>query len=107
MERSQMEEIADQLLKNAREGKVEWVNSPHRDAYQVKVPDGSLVIMRLDSQAYRLDLNDDQGNSLESLASYDPRPQNLILREIHDRARRHVLDLDQVFDKTLEFLRQA
>ena len=66
-----MEEIADQLLKNAREGKVEWVNSPHRDAYQVKVPDGSLVIMRLDSQAYRLDLNDDQGNSLESLASYD------------------------------------
>ena len=107
MERTQMEEIADQLLKSARGGKVEWVNGPHRDAYIVIVPAGSLVITRLDSQAFRLDLNDEQSNSLESLASYDPLPQNLILGEIHDRARRHVLDLDQVFDKTLEFLRQA
>ncbi len=114
MQQSKMIELANQLLETAQAGKVMWGEGLNSDSYRADLPNVSIVITRTqpDPEAYRLDLIDGKGRKIESLAtdtlSYiDSIPQRQALRQIHDIARRHVLDIDQNIEKALEYLRRA
>ena len=115
MQQPKMIELARQLLETSRAGKVMWGEGLHSDSYRADLPNVSLVITRtrFDPEAYRLDLFDDKGRKIESLAAdpldhpFPDHPEEEVMRLIHDIARRHVLDIDQNIDKALEYLRRA
>ncbi len=112
MQQPKMVQLAQQLLETARAGKVKWREGLASDSYTASLPDISLIITRTmlsPLEGYRLDLVNDKGKIIESISHElsDPLPRGQSLREIHDLARRDVLDIDGNIDKALEYLRRA
>ena len=108
---SKMVELAGQLLDSARAGKVKWAQGVGNDSYSANLPDVSLGITRrqpmLGARTYSLELINNKGDMIEYISSYESEDEYNVLAEIHDLARRYVLDIDGNIDKALEFLRRA
>jgi hypothetical protein len=104
-----MAELAQQLLETARAGKVKWEEGLKSDSYRANLPDISLVITRTNQEDYRLDLINDKGRIIESIASGPLLPSQVrqTMEQIHEIARRSVLAIDQNIDKALEYLRRV
>ena len=107
---SKMVELAGQLLDSARAGKIKWSQGVGSNSYSANLPDVSLVITRRDirpPRTYFLELVNNEGEMIESLSPYTSEEEHNVLTEIHDLARRYVLDIDGNIDKALDYLRNA
>ena len=111
IQESKMFELARQLLASSQAGKVKWEEGINSNSYTANLPEISLIITRTSREdlGYRLNLIDGKGRTIESLTSEVrlPRQNHDIMREIHDLARRSVMDVDENIDKALEYLRRV
>ncbi len=106
MAESKMEELAQQLLRSAKGGTIQWSEGVG-ESYGVHFPDISLLIKDQGTGIFELTLINGVGEKVESLRSYRDYPIGQTLREIHDIARRQMSDIDGTIDKALEYLRRA
>ena len=104
MQESKMIELADQLLRSARAGKLNWREGTKRDSYAVYFPDVSLSIVERLNSLFSLELINDEGDVIETLSSRSYEPIGTKLQEIYDMARRQVLDIDGTIEKAIEYL---
>jgi hypothetical protein len=112
MSKSRMLELAEELLRRPKDGKVFWEKRPLLDSYEVKFPDISLVISRLGS-SYILNLVNAQGTTIESLVSErrtTPAVEVIhyfpLLKEIFELAQHQAQNVEENIDKALECLRR-
>ena len=109
-------EVASELLRRSRDGKIPWKQTRRDNEYRVSFPDVSLAIFRA-SGHYRLNLINETGSAIESL---EYRPAMLLsqtgnrdeletrketLKEIYDLAEAHVHE--EVAQRALQYLKQA
>ena len=106
MAKPKMEELAQQLLQCAREGRVQWKEGLGR-SYDVHFPDVSVSITQTGFGIFGLSLINHEGVKLESLVSHRDDPLGKTLKEIHEIARRQMSDIDGTIEKALEYLRRA
>lgn len=115
-----MKDVAEQLLEKVRRAKLPWVKATNNDIYYVPLPDGmSLSISRLSwlpgpppgipelpdlrkvsTYGYRLELFDENGPMIGSLAASAGDHDYTVLREIYEIA-------DGEGDNTQDKLEQA
>lgn len=106
MQPTRMSELVIQLLNRARSNKVEWERTPNRDSYAVNLPDMSIVVERRDD-GFFLRLINSEGSVIETMSGHDSVTTSQQLEQLHDLARRHVLEIDKHIDKALEYLRRV
>jgi len=127
---SHMKEVAEQLLEKARRAKLIWVGPTDQDAYYVSLPDGmSLCISRLSwlpgpprtlpglpelpdlrrvsTYGYKLELFDEKGPMIGSLAGTTGDVEYTTLREIYELAENERDDTQGKLSKALDYLKQA
>ena len=107
MQPTKMRELVSQLLTNARSMKVEWEKTPNQDSYVVNLPDMSIVVERRDGGIFLLRLINGEGSVIETMSEHISGTTRQQLEELHDLARRHVLEIDKHIDKALEYLRRV
>lgn len=107
MQPTRMRELVSQLLTSARSMKVEWEKTPNGDSYAVNLPDMSIVVERRDAGSFVLRLINSEGSVIETMSEPISATTGQQLEELHNLARRHVLEIDKHIDKALEYLRQA
>ncbi len=109
-------EVASELLRRSRDGKIPWKQTRRDNEYRVSFPDVSLAILRqTDLDLYRLDLINETGSVIESLEwtpFYSPTGNTVelesrreTLKEIYDLAEAHVHE--EVAQRALQYLKQA
>ena len=109
-------EVASELLRRSRDGKIPWKQTRRDNEYRVSFPDVSLAISRA-SGHYQLDLINESGSVIGSL-EYSPlslfseteetealESRKETLKEIYDLAEAHVQE--EVAQKALQYLKQA
>jgi hypothetical protein len=123
-----MIELAEQLLKRAREGSFAWEKAAGKDSYMVHFPDMAVAIARLSwlpgpppappglpsppdlrrisAYGFRLELFDESGAMIGSLAATAGDPEHKVLRDIYELAEGTYTDIDGSIDKALEYLRE-
>jgi hypothetical protein len=125
-----MFEVAEQLLKRAKEGKLIWDKGLRGDAFMVRLPDSTLVISRLSwlpgpppkppglpklpelpdlrkvsTYGFRLELFDENGAMVGSLASTLGDPEHKVLRDIYEIAESSQPDIEENINKALDYLK--
>ena len=122
MAESRMDEVASELLRLSRDGKLQWEKSIRKNEYRVVFPDMSFSIRQLDWGSYQLNLIGETGQPIDSLDSEidgvladqfgesDPDPkednaQHEQLKTIYQSAENYVRDVG--IAKALELLKQA
>jgi len=123
-----MIEVAEQLFEKARRGEVDWVGPSDNDAYYVRLPDGmSLAISRLSwlpgppptppgirqlpdlrrvsTYGYRLELFEETGPMIGSLAATTGDPEYTTLRGIYELAEGNEDGTRDKIDKALGYLK--
>ncbi|MCY4364962.1 MAG: hypothetical protein OXE17_01850 [Chloroflexi bacterium] len=111
-----LNEVASELLRRSRDGKIPWKQTRRDSEYRVSFPDVSLAIFCA-SGHYRLDLINETGSVIESL-EYSPlsiftqtgkrdelESRSKTLKEIYDLAEAHVQE--EVAQRALQYLKQA
>jgi len=128
MAKARINEVAGELLKQARADKISWQIVESRvDAYQASFPDTSLVVSRwsplqdaswailrdlpnsfnLKIAIYRLELLNESGEVVESLMALPGQFAYRNLREVFDLAKRQRSPTEESIDRVLEHLRQT
>ena len=125
-----MIEVAEQLLEKVRREKVTWVKATDNDAYYVRLPDGmSLAISRLSwlpgpppkppglpmlpdlrkvsTYGYRLELFEEQGPMIGSLAATTGDPEYTTLRRIYELAEGEKDNAEDKIKTALNYLKGA
>ncbi len=123
MTESRMTEVATELQRLSREGKLAWENDTRPNIFRVILPDAMFKIGRVRLDHYRLELVGESGyvvDFLESVAQDSPEEQilgsvigedspfsdqHLLLRDIHDLAEGYVKET--AVNKALQNLKQA
>lgn len=109
MAETRMIEVAEELLRVAREGKAPW-KARGSGLFEVSFGDMSLVIFRTGAADYLLKLVNDRGEDVESLYVDTSKRNNAayaLLREIFELARGEALDIEGNIDKALEYLKRS
>ena len=108
-------EVASELLRRSRDGKIPWKQTRRDNEYRVSFPDVSLSIF-CGSGLYRLDLINETGSTIGSL-EYSPlmfpqtgnqedlESRKETLKEIYDLAEAHVQE--EVAQRALQYLKQT
>ncbi len=106
--RIMMIELADELLRNARAGKLDWEvqEYPEEISYTVYFPDVSLSITYNRMNDFALELINAEGEMIESLHSSIAPQVWERLNEIYGLARRQTLDIDGNINRALGYLRR-
>lgn len=124
MPESRMNEVAQELWQQTKAGKVDWERTRSEDAYRVVFPD---VMLRISRQAltgprvvsweisatesfdYQLDVHDDAGRVIGSLAPAHEDSMHELLAELFQLAERHVRFVQQAsgIDKALDYLKRS
>ncbi|HEU0021266.1 MAG TPA: hypothetical protein VFR55_06290 [Dehalococcoidia bacterium] len=128
MAKARINEVAAELLKQARAGKISWqIVEGRESAYQASFPDTSLVVSRWsllhdspwatvrdlsnsfgpDFSTYRLEVLNDSGEIVESLITVPGQFAYRNLREVFDLAKGRTSPTEESIDRVLEHLRQA
>jgi hypothetical protein len=119
MAESNMTEVAQELLRQSKEHKVNWEESGKKDSYRVFVPDVSLSISRLprfdpfahtpvpeeEDFNYLLDLYSDSGRIIGRLAPAQEDPMHQVLADLFGVAEECVQQ--RGIDKALEYLKRS
>ena len=107
---NKMIELADQVLRSTRAGKLNWQEGVRRNSYTVHFPDISLSIVENRDRLLTLELINDKGTVIETLSRHDlgdfgdSEDDGAKLREIYDIARRQAVDVDGTIGKAIEYL---
>ncbi len=127
---SHMIEVAEQLLEKLQREKVDWAPATNNDVYYTKLTDGmSLSITRLSwlpgppsktpilaelpdlrkvsTYGYRLDLYEERGPMIGSLAATTADPEYSTLRGIYELAEGEEDDAQDKIKKALDYLKGA
>ncbi|MDE2940650.1 MAG: hypothetical protein OXR67_17285 [Chloroflexota bacterium] len=111
-----MNEVATELLRRSRDGKIAWKQTRRDNEYRVSFPDVSLTISSQPGlDIYRLDLINETGSVTESLEwnpFYSPTPmpsadasQLQTLKEIYGLAEAYVQE--EVAQRALQYLKET
>jgi hypothetical protein len=106
---SRMFEVAQELLRIAREGKAPWEQSSE-SSYRADVRGITLRISRSAPADYLLTLINDKGEDVESLyvsTTDRDNPAYPVLREIFSLARGQALDVEADLQIALDLLRST
>lgn len=91
MDKSRMLELAEELLRRAKVGKVSWEVGAMRNSYGVTLPDLSLIISR-EGALYTLSLVGDDRRIIDRLYSSKAfEPEFQLLQGLYDLARGRTL----------------
>lgn len=128
MVKARINEVAAELLQQARAGKIVWQIVEGRDsAYQASFPDASVVVSRWsplhnspwailrdlsnsfgpDVATYRLEVLNPAGEVVESLLTVPGQLAHRNLREVFDLARGQTSPTEESIDRVLEHLREV
>jgi len=128
MAKARINEVAGDLLKQARADKIIWqIGEGRDDAYQASFPDTSLVVSRWspllnsswatlrylsnsfspDIAIYRLELLNESGEIVESLLTLPGQFAYRNLREVFNLAKRQTSHAEESIDRVLHHLRQT
>lgn len=123
---SRMIELAEKLLERAQEGNVAWSKALGKDSYMVRFPDMAVAIARLSwlpgppspppglpslpdlrrvtTYGFRLELFDESGAMIGSLAATAGDPEHRLLSDIYHIAEAREGNIEAKIDKALEHL---
>jgi len=103
-----MMQLADELLRRAKSGKIAWESGAMRNSYGVTLPDMALSISR-EGPLYTLCLLGEDRRTLDRLYSSKPfDPAFHVLQEIYDLARgRTAKPVDNSVEKAVGYLKGA
>jgi len=128
MAKARINEVAEELLKQARADKISWqIVEGRDDAYQASFPDTSLVVSRWsplqnsswatlrdlsngfspDIATYRLELLNEYGEVVESLLTLLGQFAYRNLSEVFDLAKRQSSPSEGSIDRVLKHLKQT
>tara|TARA_B100001146_G_C16054416_1_gene379316 strand:- start:85 stop:471 length:387 start_codon:yes stop_codon:yes gene_type:complete len=128
MAKARINEVAEELLKQARADKISWqIVEGRDDAYQASFPDTSLVVSRWsplqnsswatlrdlsngfspDIATYRLELLNEYGEVVESLLTLLGQFAYRNLSEVFDLAKRQSSPSEESIDRVLKHLKQT
>jgi hypothetical protein len=128
MTKSQMVQVAEQLLQQTMAGKVVWEAAEEREnAYKVSFPDTTLVVSRrsplrdcrwstvrdlshsfgVDVASYRLELLDGDRQVLETLLAVPGQAAHRTLRQLYARAHSQVSHAEEKISRVMEYLRET
>lgn len=100
-----MNEIAEELLRLSREGKLKWEQTVRDDRYRIDFPDVSLAIAKVDVfECYQLDLVNETGAIIDTLATPFESP-SFELKEIYELAETYVREAG--INRALDYLKRA
>lgn len=131
-----MAQLADHLLLKAKDGNLLWVKADGKDAFMVSFPEVLIAISRLSwlpapppappglprlpdlrkasTFGYRLELFDESGTMIGSLAATAGDPEHKLLREIYELAEGfhevpegEELQTEAGINKALEYLKRT
>tara|TARA_B100000315_G_C14397544_1_gene504896 strand:- start:149 stop:481 length:333 start_codon:yes stop_codon:yes gene_type:complete len=110
MPESRMNEVAQELSSQSKDGKVSWEDAGRRASYRVFFPDVVLVISRMqpsleEGSDLQLELMSDTGSVIDSLDTTPEETMHLVLSEIFDLAEQHVRDIG--INKALDYLKRT
>lgn len=120
-----MRDVAEQLLEKVRRAKLPWIKATNNAAYYVPLPDGmSLNISRLSwlpgpppgipelpdlrrvsTYGYRLELFDEKGPMVGSLAATAGDNEYTVLREIYEIAEGEVDNTQDKIEQALNYIK--
>ncbi|MDE2781256.1 MAG: hypothetical protein OXI91_16500 [Chloroflexota bacterium] len=111
-----MNEIADELLRRSRDGRLAWKQTRKGNEYRVSFPDVSLAISHEPTlNTYQLDLINEAGSVIESIEwspFYSPNEKQEdkdfrrdILQDIYGFAEMYVQE--EVAQRALQYLKQS
>lgn len=129
MAKMRMIEVAEQLLDRAKAGTVAWQREFGNQRYLLGFPDMAIAISRLSwlpgpplpppglptlpdlrslgTYGYKLELLDENGGLIESLAATVGDPEHRVLKEIYDVAEVGERSIDESIDKALSYLKNS
>ena len=128
MVKARINQVAEELLIQARADKLKWEIIEDREtAYLTSFPETSLIVSRwsplhnapwaevrdlansisLDLATYRLELLNDAGEILESLLTIPGQASYRRLREVYQLAHRQASYSEKSIDEVLQHLRQT
>jgi hypothetical protein len=128
MAKARINEVAAELLQQARAGKITWqVVEGRENAYQASFPDSSVVVSRWsllhnspwttlrdlsnsfspDVATYRLEVLNGSSEIVESLLTVPGQSVYRNLREVFDLAKGQTSPSEESINRVLEHLRQA
>ena len=107
MPESRMNELAQSLIGQSKEGKIDWESTGARASYRVIFSDVILTISRVyqdigETSDLRLELMNETGRVINLLETAPEDSMHSLLAQIFDLAGRHVRDAG--IDKALEYL---
>ena len=110
MPESRMNELAQNLLDQSNQDKIDWESTGARASYRVIFPDVVLTISRVhldirETSDLRLELMNETGRVLNLLETAPEDSMHSLLEQIFDLAERHVRDAG--IDKALENLKRS
>lgn len=128
MAKASINQVAEELLKQARADKIKWeVIDDRETAFRTSFPETSLIVSRwspmhnapwaevralansisLDLATYRLELLNDSGEVLESLLTLPGQAAYRHLREVYQLAHGQASYAEKNINEVLQNLRQA
>jgi hypothetical protein len=107
MNEAKMIELAEELLRSAKAGKLHWKEGVRKESYAVDFPDMSILIARRPVGIFRLTLLNDRGEAVESLSSDLMDNTTKTLQKIYNIAQQQALDVTGDIEKALTYLKQA
>ncbi|MDA1219241.1 MAG: hypothetical protein O2909_07350 [Chloroflexi bacterium] len=128
MAKARINEVAEELLKQALADKINWkIVEGRENAYQASFPDTSLVVSRWsplhnspwatvrdlsnsfspDVATYRLEVLNDSGEIVESLLTLPGQFAYRNLRKVFELAKRQTSPTEESIDRVLGHLRQT
>ena len=110
MPESRIDEVAQELLGQSKEDKVDWESTGARASYRVIFPDVILTISRVyldigQTSDLRLELMNETGRVINLLETAPKDHMHALLEQIFDLAEQHVRNAG--IDKALENLKRS
>lgn len=108
MPESKMHELAQKLLGQSKDEKVDWEDIGRRGSYRVIFPDVALTITRVwedleEASDLRLELMNETGSVIDSIETEPEDAMHSLLSQIFDLAQQHVQRIG--INKALEYLK--
>lgn len=128
MAKARINQVAEELLKQARAEKITWEPvEDNKTAYRASFPDTSLIVSKwsplrnapwatardlsnsfnVDLATYRLDLLNESGEVVESLLTLPGQAVYRGLKEVYEMAHRKASYTEESIDKVLQHLQQT
>ena len=108
MSQEKMVEIANRLLEQTRQDKINWSEIPvSENSFYTAYPDYSIRITKNTRDGHKLSIHSQKGTEIDAISSHGRfSDMTSMLEEIFNIARREALKTEDVLDDVLNRLRQ-